>query len=101
MKHETGQMFGKKRGVMVEVGRDFDKALKIFKKKVDRERVLKDYKKKDHFLSKSQKKRLKRAEAIQLRRKLERMANSPRKPQTIEYNFNQNHEIVSEQIAKR
>lgn len=46
-----------------------EKALKIFKRQVEREGILKDLKKKEEFISKSVRRKIKREEAIKRQRR--------------------------------
>jgi len=57
-------------GIIVQENEPIDRALKRFKKKYERSRVLKEYKKRSFFVKPSVKKRLKRAKAIRAQQKV-------------------------------
>jgi len=57
-------------GIIVQDNEPIDRALKRFKKKYERSRVLKEYKKRSFFVKPSVKKRLKRAKAVRAQQKL-------------------------------
>ncbi len=57
-------------GIIVQENEPIDRALKRFKKKYERSRVLKEYKKRSFFVKPSVKKRLKRAKAIRAQQKM-------------------------------
>lgn len=57
-------------GIIVQDNEPIDRALKRFKKKYERSRVLKEYKKRSFFVKPSVKKRLKRAKAVRAQHKL-------------------------------
>ncbi len=57
-------------GIIVQENETIDRALKRFKKKYERSRVLKEYKKRSFFVKPSVKKRLKRAKAIRAQQKM-------------------------------
>ena len=56
--------------VKLKKGEPFDKAFRRFKRKVETEGIMKELKKRKHFLTKSEKKREKRKLAAKRRRKL-------------------------------
>ncbi len=51
-------------GIIVQENEPIDRALKRFKKKYERSRVLKEFKKRSFFVKPSVKKRLKKAKAV-------------------------------------
>jgi small subunit ribosomal protein S21 len=57
-------------GIIVQENEPIDRALKRFKKKYERSRVLKEYKKRSFFVKPSVKKRLKKAKAVRAQIKL-------------------------------
>jgi small subunit ribosomal protein S21 len=57
-------------GIIVQENEPIDRALKRFKKKYERSRVLKEFKKRSFFVKPSVKKRLKRAKAIRAQQKV-------------------------------
>lgn len=57
-------------GIIVQDNEPIDRALKRFKKKYERSRVLKEFKKRSFFVKPSVKKRLKRAKAIRAQQKV-------------------------------
>jgi small subunit ribosomal protein S21 len=57
-------------GIIVQENEPIDRALKRFKKKYERSRVLKEYKKRSFFVKPSVKKRLKKAKAVRAQQKL-------------------------------
>jgi small subunit ribosomal protein S21 len=57
-------------GIIVQDNEPIDRALKRFKKKYERSRVLKEFKKRSFFVKPSVKKRLKRAKAIRAQMKV-------------------------------
>ena len=60
----------------LEHGDNFESALKRFKKKVIEEHIIQDYRKKDFYVSKGEKARAKRKEAIRRAKKYEKMENN-------------------------
>lgn len=57
-------------GIIVQENEPIDRALKRFKKKYERSRVLKEFKKRSFFVKPSVKKRLKKAKAIRAQQKI-------------------------------
>jgi small subunit ribosomal protein S21 len=57
-------------GIIVQENEPIDRALKRFKKKYERSRVLKEFKKRSFFVKPSVKKRLKKAKAVRAQIKL-------------------------------
>jgi small subunit ribosomal protein S21 len=57
-------------GIIVQDNEPIDRALKRFKKKYERSRVLKEFKKRSFFVKPSVKKRLKRAKAVRAQQKI-------------------------------
>ena len=59
-----------------EHGDSFESALKRFKKAVIEERIIQDYRKKDFYVSKGEKRRAKHKESIRKAKKLAKMENN-------------------------
>ena len=58
--------------VKLKPGEDFSKAMRKFKRKVETEGIMRDLKNKKFYMTRSQKKRLKRKLAEKRRRKIEK-----------------------------
>ena len=77
--HIKGQGIGNKRGLFVEVkNNNINAALRILKKKIAQEGILKELKKREYYERPGDRRRRKRAEAIRRHRKTLMMAQNPR-----------------------
>jgi small subunit ribosomal protein S21 len=78
--HIKGMGIGNKRGLFVEVkGNNINQALKILKRKVAQEGILKELKKREYYERPGIRRRRKRAEAIRRHEKALYLAANPQK----------------------